>query len=373
MTNKVEKAFQYPEVGDPLFWPFGIALNMEKKALDLEKTNLEFLGDVTKTEELKPKWSTKNKEIYSLRTFTLRDFSSDRTSKDTPVFILPPYAGHTSEIADFHTKQSLVETLLENGMKRILLTDWHSATLEMKDYDIDNYLEELHVAITDLGKPVHLIGLCQGGWMASLYAARFPEDVKSLVLAGAPIDTQAGHGVIKKYAKKLPLSFYEDLVASGDGLLKGSYMLEGFKSMHPEKQYVDKYIELYEHANDPSYVKRTEDFERWYEHPINLPGKWYLQVIKQLFKQNLFVKGKFVGLGETLDPKAITCPLYLLAGNTDDITPKEQVFAAEKYFGTPADKVVKDMAQGGHIGLFMGHKDLSNVWPRITNWLKKQG
>lgn len=375
MTHRIQDAHHYPEVGVPYFWPFGIALSMEEKALELEQRNMKFLNEVVKTEEEKPKpeWASRNVALYSLHTFTLRDFSRKKADNEIPVFILPPYAGHTSIIADFQKKQSLVETLLENGIKRVVLTEWHSATLEMKDYDIDNYLAEIHVAVSDLGERVHLIGLCQGGWLASLYAARFPQQVASLVLAGAPIDTQAGHGAIKEYADTLPFSFYKELVATGGGLLKGSFMLEGFKSLHPEKQYVEKYVDLYEHVDDHDYVKRTENFERWYEYTINLPGRWYLQVIRELFKENNFVKGKFVGLGKTLDPKVITCPLYLLAGEKDDITPKEQVFNAEKYFGTLTNFVIKDLAKAGHIGLFMSHTALSDNWPKITAWIKKHG
>jgi len=374
MTHKIQQAHHFPEVGVPFFWPFGIALSLGEKALDLEQRNMKFLEEVIKTEKVKqePEWASQNRELYSLHTFTLRDFSPKSIGHEIPVFILPPYAGHTSVIADFHKKQSLVETLLENGIKRVLLADWHSATLEMKDYDIDNYLAELHVSVSDIGARIHLIGLCQGGWMASLYAARFPERVASLVLGGSPIDTQAGNGAIKEYAESLPFSFFEGLVATGGGVLKGSYMLEGFKSLHPQKQYVEKYIDLYEHIDDPDYVKRISNFERWYEYTINLPGRWYLQVLQELFKENRFVKGKFIGLGKRLDPKDIHCPLYLLAGEQDDITPKEQVFNAEQYFGTPAHLVVKDLAKGGHIGLFMGNRALSNNWPKIIDWLKKQ-
>jgi poly(3-hydroxyalkanoate) synthetase len=146
-------------------------------------------------------------------------------------------------------------------------------------------------------------------------------------------------------------------------------MLEGFKSMHPEKQFMEKYVDLYEHIDDPAYVSRAENFERWYEYTINLPGRWYLQVVRELFKGNSFVKGAFVALGKTLNPRDITCPLYLLAGEQDDITPAPQVFDAVKYFGTPAESVVKDMAKGGHIGLFMGSTALTENWPKIATWI----
>ncbi len=76
-----------------------------------------------------------------------------------------------------------------------------------------------------------------------------------------------------------------------------------------------------------------------------------------------------MALGRKLDLKAITIPVWLLAGESDDITTSEQVFAAERLFGTPADAVNKTLAPGGHIGLFMGTKTLANVWPGIATWI----
>jgi hypothetical protein len=44
----------------------------------------------------------------------------------------------------------------------------------MKDFEIDNYLEEVAVAVEGLGGHVNLIGLCQSGWASAMIAARFP-------------------------------------------------------------------------------------------------------------------------------------------------------------------------------------------------------
>jgi poly(3-hydroxybutyrate) depolymerase len=79
------------------------------------------------------------------------------------------------------------------------------ATDDMKDLDIDSYLAELNVAIDDLGGRVKLVGLCQGGWMSAMAAARFPKKVDALVLAGAPIDTDAGDGPSSAWRTKCRL------------------------------------------------------------------------------------------------------------------------------------------------------------------------
>jgi poly(3-hydroxyalkanoate) synthetase len=299
----------------------------------------------------------------------LRDYGK---ASGIPTIVDAPYAGHTAMIADYYKGQSLIETLMANGLDHVALTDWKPATLDMKDFDIDNYLAEMVVAIDDLGGRVNLVGLCQGGWLCAMIAARFPEKVNSLVLAGAPIDTDAGDGPIKRMVHKTPLSFYEELVAFGGGLMRGKFMLRGWKNMHPDQHYVTKHIDLYEHIEDPAYLHKKETFESWYQNTVDLPGRWYLQAIKELFKENRFAKGEFVGLGRVLKPQNIICPTYLLAGAGDDITTPEQVLDAAKYIGTPKDRIVQKTVPGGHIGLFMGGTTLKEHWPSIAHWVKAQ-
>jgi len=172
-------------------------------------------------------------------------------------------------------------------------------------------------------------------------------------------------------AQTYPIAFYQELVELGGGLMRGATMLQGWKNMHPEQNYIQKHIDLYEHVDDPAYLKKEETFESWYENPIDLPGRWYLQAVVQLFKENRLAKGSFVGLGRRLNLEDIKCPVYLLAGASDDITTSEQVFNAEKYLGTPKDKMEKKLVPGGHIGLFMGSRTLQQTWPEIAHWISR--
>ncbi len=351
----------------PAFWPMAMAASMMEEGAELYARNLKFVEEEIKIhDELRPMLATPNTVRLDLRTMRLRDYGKPG---GMPTLVDAPHAGHTAMIADYHKGQSLIETFLANGIGHVALTDWKTATEDMKDLEIDNYLAEIIVAIDDLGGRVNLVGLCQGGWVAAMVAARFPDKVNSLVLAGSPIDTDAGNGPIKRMAHASPMSFYEELVALGGGLMKGKFMLQGWKNMHPEQHYIQDQIDLYEHIDDQAYLKKEETFNSWYENPIDLPGRWYLQVIGQLFKENRLAKGTFVGLGRCLSLKDISCPVYLLAGESDDITAKEQVFGAEKYLGTPKHKIAKKLVPGGHIGLFMGSRTLTETWPAIARWI----
>jgi pimeloyl-ACP methyl ester carboxylesterase len=121
----------------------------------------------------------------------LRDFSAAHDGIAS--LICAPYALHGSTIADFAAGHSLVAALRDAGLKRIFATDWRSAGPDMRFFSIDTYLADLNVLVDELGGKVDLIGLCQGGWLALIYAARFPAKVRKLVLAG-PAGAQAQHG-----------------------------------------------------------------------------------------------------------------------------------------------------------------------------------
>ncbi len=353
------------ELSLPWFWPVDAALRLTQR-------NLDFLSQAAKiTRPPPPGWATPNTVRLDLPTMFLREFGTAAAGR-VPVLIDAPYAGHSATIADYGKGQSLVETMLANGIPHVLVTDWKTATQEMRYFSIDTYLAELNAAIDDLGGVVHLVGLCQGGWLSAMLASRFPRKVRSLVLAGAPIDTDAGDGPIKQMAHDMPLQSYRDMVRLGRGLMPGRFMLAGWKNMHPAEHYVEKYVRLYQNLADRNYLDRTEAFAAWYENPLNLPGVYYLQAIEQIFKENRFAKGEFVGLGRRLALKDVTCPLYLLAGAEDDITTSEQVFAAEGLVGTPRKRIEKALVPGGHIGLFMGRKTLSETWPGIVRWIAAQ-
>ena len=186
----------------PAFWPMAMAAAMLKEETDLYAKNLKFIGEEIKIHgELRPKLATPNRVRLDLRTMVLRDYGKP---DGIPTLIDAPHAGHTAVIADYYDGQSLVQTLLANGISHIALTDWKSATEDMKDLEIDNYLAEVVVAIDDLGGRVNLVGLCQGGWMSAMIAARFPDKVNSLVLAGAPIDTDAGRWINQTNGSAVP-------------------------------------------------------------------------------------------------------------------------------------------------------------------------
>jgi poly(3-hydroxyalkanoate) synthetase len=297
----------------------------------------------------------------------LRDFSQGAADDVVPTLLLPPQAGHDSCIVDFSPDQSQVRVARAAGLTRLWSLDWIGATRETKDSTIEDYVAVVDRAVDTLGGLANLVGDCQGGWLAAIYAALHPHKVCSLTLAGAPIDTAIGTPPIGDWLTLLDvgdMAFYRALVASGGGVLPGRYQLGGFISLKPETE-VARQLQLLTHLDDPDHVARYRLFEDWFKHTQDVAGAFYLWIVQHLFRDNELVKGKLVVGGERVDLSRIACPLYLLGGATDHITPPAQVFAAARYVGTPAEDVTSATTSGGHLGLFMGTEALRDFWPGI--------
>src|SRR6202008_2166533 len=125
-------------------------------------------------------------------------------------------------IAHFAPDHSIVERLQQSGLDRIYLTDWRSATPDMRYLAIDHYLADLNVAVDEIGAPVDLIGLCQGGWLSLVYAARFSEKVRRLVLAGSPVDASVDSGLVRLVGGS-PQAAVAGIAGSGGGGGKGAH------------------------------------------------------------------------------------------------------------------------------------------------------
>jgi poly(3-hydroxybutyrate) depolymerase len=316
-----------------------------------------------------PQWATEHSMVFETPVARLRDFSVSGAPRGlVPTLVLPPQAGHDSCIVDFSPEQSQMGAIREAGLKRAFTLDWVGATRETADATIDDYLDVIDRAVEHCGGRVNLIGDCQGGWLATIYAALAPERINTLTIAGAPIDFQTGEPVIGDVLGGLApdgdLSFYEALVASGGGVLKGRHMLNGFLLIGPGAE-VSRQLDLLCHVSDSEHVDRYRIFEDWFKHVQDIPGGFYLWIVRHLFSGNELIRGELEVRGSAVDLGRLEMPLNLLAGATDHITPPDQVFALADYASTPAEDVVRRVSSGGHLGLFMGHEALSEHWPPL--------
>lgn len=343
---------------DPMLWPFAAArLAMDACFWWLERGAAEQGGG-----ELP--WTTSGTVALELATMRLRDCA--RTRSGQPALVCAPYALHRALIADFAPGHSVVQSLQQGGIDRVYLTDWRSASPDMRYLSIDSYLSDLNVAVDEIGAPVDLVGLCQGGWLSLLYAARFPSKVRRLVLAGAPVDLSV-ESRLAQLARNAPEIVYDQLVARGGGNVSGEEMLHVWsKAPGPD----DIAAALQRDLRGEEGAALLARFDRWNTETLNLPGTYYLQIVNWIFRENRIASGTFTALGRTIDLKDVKAPVFLLAGLDDDVVPAMQALATANLIGTPPAFVAAASEPCNHLGLFMGAKTHAHAWPRIAAWLR---
>ncbi|MFD2183035.1 alpha/beta fold hydrolase [Rhodoplanes azumiensis] len=369
-----------PSFPSALLWPM-------LAAVSASEATAAFLHEIARraaTDEglrpplARPSWTTPHRTALTLPSLTLLDFSIAAPATSgvaPPTVVCGPYALHGATVADFAPGHSLVETLLACGRRDLHLVAWRSATPSMRLFTIDTLLADLNVAIDGFDRPVDLIGVCQGGWMSLLYAARFPNKVRRLVVAGAPLDLAAGDSGLARVAAATPLSQFAELLRFGDGRLLGQLMLGLWGTAPTTPEAIRLELQLPapcpDLAPEPDEAPLLRRFCDWYDWTVDLPGPFYLQTVEWLYKENRLVRGAFTALGRRIDIGAVRLPVLLLAGRDDVVVGTAAVLAAARALGTPAAEIATMEAPATHLGLFMGRRTLAETWPTVVAWLDR--
>jgi poly(3-hydroxybutyrate) depolymerase len=315
-----------------------------------------------------PVWNSRNEVVLSSPFALLRDFSAGDDDV-VPTLVFPPLAGHASCIID-KRGQSQIQLCLKQGLTRLYSFDWLSCTKAAKDTTEADRLDFITRAadlIAGPGGKLNIVGNCQGGWEAVLWSALHPGRVNTLIVAGAPIDTSAGNGPAQKLMPILipggNMALYKAMVKANGGIVPGINMVMGFIAMHPVT-HVAEHLKVYAHVHDRAYLDHFSDFYDWYLYPVSLPGKLYLWAVEHLFVNNELFTGELEVAGhKNVSLRGITCPVFLLGGEEDDITPWQQVHNMRHAVGSP--DVRWYLAPGGHIGLFIGRQSQAEYWTPI--------
>ncbi len=320
-----------------------------------------------------PQWHSRNKVVLASPFALLRDFSVGEDDV-VPTLVFPPLAGHASCIID-KRGQSQVQLCVKMGLTKLYSFDWLSCTKAAKDTTVADRLDFITRAVDLIAGPegtVNIVGNCQGGWEAALWTALHPERVNTLMVAGAPIDTGAGNGPAHKLMPILipggNMALFKAMVKANGGIVPGISNVMGSIAVDAAS-HVAEHLKVYRHLHDREYLDQFGDFYDWYLYPVDLPGQLYLWAVEHLFVKNEMFRGELEVAGQTVSLRSITCPLFLLGGEEDDITPWQQVHNMRDAVGSSL--VSWYLAPGGHIGLFIGRQSQAEYWTPILAQIRE--
>jgi poly(3-hydroxyalkanoate) synthetase len=164
---------------------------------------------------------------------------------------------------------------------------------------------------------------------------------------------------------------FDELVREGEGIVHGDRMLGpwGVSSSFNDAEAVLQNPPDLDSARGRELCDR---FRQWYAETLDLPGVFYLQVVKWLFKENQIAEGRFVALGQQVHLAQLRAPIFLLAAGNDEVISVDQLFATTRLVGAPAEWLEKVTEPCGHLSLFLGSKALDGAWRKISQWLRSE-
>jgi len=274
------------------------------------------------------------------------------------------------DVLDLQQDRSLVKKLMEEGLD-LYIMDWGYPTkqdryLTMEDY-IDGYLNDAvdFIRKTDDVEKIHAMGICQGGTFFAIYAALYPEKIKSLTTYVAPFDFSSNKCMLYRWTKDLDVDVMVDTL----GVIPAKMLNTGFGMLKPSME-ISKYFGVMDNFNDKPKLMNFLRMEKWKNDCPDIAGELYRKYIKDLFRDNLLIKGEFELGGRLVDLKNATMPFLNVYATEDNIIPNESTRSVMSVFGA------KDKEEyafpGGHIGVFVGAKSQNELAPKVAEWVMKR-
>lgn len=274
-------------------------------------------------------------------------------------------------VLDLLPEISVIRGYQERGFS-VFVLDWKAPGPQGTDLGFVDYVDGAikqavtHAAGAEGGAP-HLLGYCMGGTMAAMYAARFPDSVRTLTLLAAPIDFHAT-GVLSDWTKRE--RFDADLVIDALGNMPPWLMQSGFKLMNPVDQVLKPLRTLLDGA-DADRIRHVTALEAWLDDNVAFAGGLYREYIKGLYQDNALVNGQLRIAGTVVDLGKITAPLLNVVALRDHIAAPASSNVLQNLVAS-ADRELYSY-ETGHIGLTASRRTLEKFWPRIYSWVEARG
>ncbi len=270
-------------------------------------------------------------------------------------------------IMDISKDKSLVKRLMDEGLD-VFLIDWGHTSYDDGDLSLDDYIHMLDEAVDKVralsGKDrISMLGYCWGGIVSLIYASLYRYKLNSLIVMAAPVDFDKDDGILAVWAKAIDA---RRLVAEY-GHMNGQALDVAFLLRNPIRYTIMKYLNLFKRIDDRAFVETFFAVERWLYNTPTVPGRFYEQIIEDLYKGNALIKGILTVDGKRVDLKSIDLPLLTIIAENDDLTAPASTLAVNDHTSSSEKRVMS--IPGGHVGLCISSIAHKRLWPSVARWV----
>lgn len=284
-----------------------------------------------------------------------------------------------SYILDLVSGRSLVEALLAHGFD-VYLLDWVAPGEEDSHLGLDtyilHYLSEAVRRVEELSSTSQLsmLGYCQGGTIATTYAALFPESVRNLVLLAAPINfappPDARAGFLSTWARHQRQTELDARRPGNPPADVNAALVRAVTRAFATLTGTSHLLRVLR-----AHLERDEDLRawlaacQWVDDAVPFPARAFRQWIRSFYQDNALASGRLRVRGRP-PLSQVTANLLNVVGTRDAVTPMWQAAPTPELVASEdAESLVVD---AGHVGLVVGPTAKQDVWEPMTAWLAKR-
>jgi len=145
-------------------------------------------------------------------------------------------------------------------------------------------------------------------------------------------------------------------------------------SMNPDR-HMKSHRDLFDHLcrGQDEEASKIKTFYDEYLAVCDLPAKFYLETVNQVFQTKALPRGEMIFEGQKIDPSRITkTALFTIEGELDDISAPGQTSAAHDLCsGLKEDQHYHYLQKkAGHYGIFSGRRWREEIRPRIAGFIR---
>ncbi len=354
------------------FDPFRLALNSQQEAMqamqDAMESSQALPDQLDRLSEVEV-GETPSEVVYSENKLELLHYES-QTEEQHGVPILIVYALINKPfILDLQPDRSVVRRLLEAGHD-VYLIDWNEPSRLDQHLTINDYVERYIDNCVDVVRErsgqdsINILGYCMGGTFTAMYAALFPEKVRTLGLMAAGLCFDDTGGVLELWGDD---EYYDPRdVPDAFGNMPAEMLDVGFALMDPVANYVSKYVRFFDNVENDDFVENFARMERWLDEGIDVAGDTYVQFLEDIYQDNKLYNNELYLDGKHIDLANIDMPVLQIMGEYDHLIPAESSKPFNEVIGSDDTEIIEYPT--GHIGLAVSGSSHRDVWPRVAEW-----
>jgi len=337
------------------------------------RAKLERLHEVLNTPGHFGKGATPAEVVYEenkLRLLRLLD--DDGQPRDGPPVLFIPAPVSRYFILDLMPGRSFAGHVAAAGHD-VYIADFGTPTSEDRFNDLSYYIDGLirrcvrKVAALSGQRSINLVGYCLGGTLSLLYAARYPDSVRRLVLLTTMVDGDV-QGGIAWTAHRMGL---EGESYDSPRLVPAIEVKSWFEMLSPgSNSLIGRVTDLWNRLDDsPERLSAVRTMATWVDDVVPAPGRLLAELYRQFGPgRNSLMRGTAEVGGRVVNLSCVAMPVMAVSAEKDTIAPPEGVDAISAV--VPQAQVVR--LAGGHVGIVAG-RAATALWQQTVEFLAGEG